>query len=214
MNAKIVELLKNSTISFPRLLLTSYTSLQITEKELLLLIYLIGEDTLFNPKQISTDLHLSLEETLEMMSSLTGKDILKIEVIKIGNSHEERINLDGLYHKLAFFVVQNDVKEEKKTNLFDLFEKEFGRTLSPIEYEIIKGWRENDFPEELILCALKEAVYNGVFRLNYIDKILFEWRKKGIKNKEDVEKNNRNFNERKKEVKEEVFDYDWLSESE
>ena len=58
------------------------------------------------------------------------------------------------------------------------------------------------------------SVSEGVFRLNYIDKILFEWRKKGIKNKEDVEKNNRAFNVRKKETKEEVFEYDWLSESE
>lgn len=214
MNAKIIELLKNSTISFPRLLLTSYQDLKITEKELIVLIYLIGEDSLFNPKKISNDLHLSLEETLESISSLSGKDILKIDVIKVGNSHEERVSLDGLYHKLAFFVVSTEVQEEKKINLFDVFEKEFGRPLSPIEYEIIKGWGENDFSEELILCALKEAVYNGVFRLNYIDKILFEWRKKGIKNKEDVEKNNRSFNERKKEIKEEVFEYDWLGESE
>ncbi|MDD3340744.1 MAG: DnaD domain protein [Bacilli bacterium] len=214
MNAKIIELLKDSTISFPRILLTHYQSLKITEKELIFLIYLIGEDSLFNPKKISTDLHISLGETLECIASLSGKDLLKIEVMKVGNSREERILLDGLYHKLAFYVVNTETKEEEKTNLFDLFEKEFGRTLSPIEYEIIKGWRENEFTEELILLALKEAVYNGVFRLNYIDKILFEWRKKGIKNKEDVEKNNRAFNVRKKETKEEVFEYDWLSESE
>ena len=113
MNAKIIELLKDSTISFPKILLTHYQSLKITEKELIFLIYLIGEDSLFNPKKISTDLHISLGNTLECIASLSGKDLLKIEVMKIGNSREERIVLDGLYHKLAFYVVNTESKEEE-----------------------------------------------------------------------------------------------------
>ena len=58
--------------------------------------------------------------------------------------------------------------------------------------------------------ALKEAVYNGVTNLRYIDKILYEWKKKGIKSKEDIEKERANF--KKKSSKGEVFDYDWLNE--
>ena len=100
--------------------------------------------------------------------------------------------------------------ESKDTTLFDKFEKEFGRTLSPIEYEIIGAWIEGDFSEELILLALKEAIYNGVSNLRYIDKILYEWNKKGIKSKEDIEKEREKFS--KKDSKKEVFDYDWLNE--
>lgn len=211
---KVIKLLQNSIIYIPKILLFHYKKLKIDEKELIFLMYVINEDSLFDPKKISGDLQMNLEEVLEIASSLSSKDIIKIDVIKVGNVREERIVLEGLYNKLAFLVVNDEIKETEKTNLFDLFEKEFGRTLSPIEYEIIKGWNESDFTEELIVSALKEAVYNGVFRLNYIDKILFEWRKKGIKNKEDVDKNNKAFNERKKEAKEEVFEYDWLSENE
>ncbi len=41
-----------------------------------------------------------------------------------------------------------------------------------MEYEIIGAWVEKGFKEQLILEALKEAVYNGVTSLRYIDKIL------------------------------------------
>ena len=82
-----------------------------------------------------------------------------------------------------------------------------------MEYEIISSWLENDYQEEIILLALKEAVYNGVTNLRYIDKILFEWNKKGIKTKEDVEKEKNNF-KNKKIQKQELFDYDWLNEDE
>ena len=155
-----------------------------------------------------------MAEVLEMIEKLTSKGFLKLEVIKVKNIREEHLNLDGLYDKLSFLIVNEKIDSDEKSNLFDIFEQEFGRTLSPIEYEIIKGWEESNFSEELIICALKEAVYNGVFRMNYIDKILFEWNKKGIRTKRDVEKNNIQFNNRKKEKTEEVFAYDWLNENE
>lgn len=210
---KVIDLLKNDKMIIPRTLLYHYKDLKITEEEFIILCYLLNEDKLLNPKKAATELKINVMHVLEVIESLSSKDILKIEVIKTGNIREDIINMDSLYHKLAFLIVNDKVEVTEKTNLFDIFEKEFGRTLSPIEFEIIKGWQENHFSEELIICALKEAVYNGVFRLNYIDKILFEWKKKGIQTKEDVEKNNHDFNAKKKEVKEEVFDYDWLNEN-
>ena len=79
-----------------------------------------------------------------------------------------------------------------------------------MECEIINAWLDN-YSEELINEALKEAVWNNVKTLRYMDKILFEWGKKGIKNKEDVEKNKKERNEDKKE---ELFEYNWLEDDE
>ena len=96
-----------------------------------------------------------------------------------------------------------------------MFEKEFGRTLSPMEYEIINAWQENNISDETIILALKEAVYNGVTNLRYIDRILSEWTKKGIKTKEDLEKEKIEFSKRKiqnNSVNNENIDYDWLNE--
>ncbi len=81
-----------------------------------------------------------------------------------------------------------------------------------MEYTIIGGWLETGYTEELILLALDEAVYNGVFKLNYIDKILYEWDRKGIKNKADKEKNDTEI-KKNRSSKKEVVDYDWLGEN-
>ena len=56
--------------------------------------------------------------------------------------------------------------------------------------------------EETIKEALKEAVLNNVRNFKYIDKILYDWSKKGIKNRI------------KEENKQELFDYNWLDENE
>ena len=55
----------------------------------------------------------------------------------------------------------------------------------------------------------KEAVYNGVNNLRYIDKILFEWNKKGYKKSEDIV---RSKNSKDDDYIEEIYDYDWLNE--
>ena len=118
-----------------------------------------------------------------------------------------------MFRKLGFLLVNKEEPKEIDTNLFSVFEKEFGRTISPMEYEIINAWKEVGFSDELIVAALKEATYNGVNNLRYIDKILHEWKKKGIKNSQDIENDKKNFN-KKTNKKVEMFDYDWLNESE
>ena len=72
---------------------------------------------------------------------------------------------------------------------------------------------DNGYTEELINEALKEAVYNNVTSLKYIDKILEAWDKKGIKTKEDVAAEKKKFKERK-QVKNDSFYYDWLNDEE
>lgn len=203
-----MNLLKDN-IFIPKILLTNYKTLKIEDKELIVLIYLINnKDNLFNPELISNDLKLTLPEVLEEIEKLNNADLLTITTNKNNGLLEEVIDLSNLYKKLAYLVINEEEKKEDKSNIYDTIEKEFGRQLSPMEYELISGWLD-DFSEEIIICALKEAVYNGASNLRYMDKILYEWNKKGIKTKEDVEKDKKNF---KKNKKTEMFDYDWLNE--
>ena len=79
----------------------------------------------------------------------------------------------------------------------------------------MKAWVENGFSDEVMKEAVREATYNGVSNLRYIDKILYEWEKKGIKTKEDIEKNRQQHKERKaQEETIEVEDFDWFEEDE
>ena len=135
---------------------------------------------------------------------------MKIEMKKVNNVRCEFINLDSLFVKIAFSLI--DVDEKKDSNIYSVFETEFARTLSPMEYEIITGWLDNGYSEELIKLALKEATYNGVNNLRYIDKIIYEWGRKGIKTKEDVENDRRKFKSNNSNKNKELFDYDWLNE--
>lgn len=213
MMEKMIEILRNN-ITIPRILISRYKELNINEKDLIVLIYLLNEkDNKFNPSKISEDLNYNLPEVLEAIETLNKEDLIMIETKKEDNVIEEVINYDNLYKKLAYLIINSEKKEEPKTNIYDQFENEFSRTLSPIEYELINGWIEADFSEEIINCALKEAVFNGVSNLRYIDKILYEWKKKGINTKEEVEKDKKNFHNKKTEKKE-MFDYDWLNENE
>lgn len=61
-------------------------------------------------------------------------------------------------------------------DIFSVFETEFARPLSPMECETIAGWLDQDqYPEELIFAALREAVFAGKLHFRYIDRILLEW---------------------------------------
>lgn len=212
MTETIKEIIKNKDMIVPRLLFLNYKKIGITEKELIFIIYIINSTNIFNPKQISIDLNINLNEVMEITSSLKSKGLLNIELKKVGTKRNEYIQIDELYEKISFIILNTET-EEPKTNIYDIFEKEFGRTISPMEYEIIGAWLDNGTSEETIILALKEATYNGVNNLRYIDKIISEWTKKGIKTQEDVEKSRISFKQKKEiKPKNEILEYDWLND--
>ena len=209
---KISSLIQNNNVTFPRSLLTNYRDLKLSEEEVLFLIYLINEKSLMlNPEKIGKDLNLTLEKVLETISGLTDKDLIEIKMVKEKNIHQECFDLSKLYKKLALSIInEENEKVEKNSTLYDEFEKEFGRTLSPNEVLVI-GKLIDDYGEELVTCALKEAVYNGVTTIKYIDHILSEWKQKGIKNAVDVENNKRDFRKNKR-TRKPLFEFDYLNE--
>ena len=70
---------------------------------------------------------------------------------------------------------------EEKMNMVDIFEEQFGRPLTPMEFDSIKEWVQSGYSEEIILKALKEAVKSQVLTLRYIEGILINWAQNGVK---------------------------------
>ncbi len=214
MNNKVINILKEKPIIIPKILFKNYKKLNITEEELIVLIYIInlGNVIVYNPSIFIKDLNMDKYKVMEILNSLTEKNIIDIKVEKNEKDlTEEYIYLDTLYNKL-FNLLAEDSNNEinlNTENLFTLFETELGRTISPMECEIIKEW-QNNYQEELIKEALKEAIYNNVRNLKYIDRILYTWKTKGITTKEDIIKDKKNY--RKQVVATNVFDYNWLEE--
>lgn len=222
-SSKIIEIFKDGNLTIPIYILKNYKKLKLELDEFIFLMYLYNKDEniIFDPANFSKELNINLEKIMEYVSNLSDKNYVKVEVVKNEKGlMEEVIQLDDFYSKLSLLLAEevNEVNNTK-SNIFETIEKEFGRTLSPIEYEIIKAWLDNNISEELINEALKEATFNGVSNLRYIDKILFEWGKKGIKTKSDVEKNKqkRNVSNKQKGDKEidlEIMDWNWFEDEE
>lgn len=76
--------------------------------------------------------------------------------------------------------------ESRRREVFESFEKGFGRPMNPIESEKVLYWLEN-FTPELILKALEIAVLGNNRSCKYIGGILGNWSDKGVKCVEDVD---------------------------
>lgn len=221
-SSKLVSVLKKGNFVVPLYLFQLRDKFNIKFNEFIFLIYLtnLGDKVIFNPSSLANDLNMSLEEVLSFIDTLTDKGYISIEVIKNEkNVMEEYIILDLFYEKLTNIMIdginQEKQEEELSSNVFEVIEKEFARPITSIEYEIISAWLEDGIKEELILEAIKEAVFSGVCNLRYIDKILYEWGKKGIKTAKDVENNRISFKEKQeKKEKLELFEYDWFEDGE
>ena len=180
--------------------------------EMLLLMYFVNSEikTLDIPV-IQKEIFLSQKDILEAFNTLVLKNIIELKVhTDNAGKIEEKVSLDNFYLGMSE-KINAEIKEEKKENIYEVFQRELERSLTPMEYEIINAWLDNNASEELILGALKEAVYNGVRSFRYIDKIIYEWSKKGFKTMSDV--NNHLANKIKVTKQEELFDYDWLGEN-
>lgn len=211
---EIEQVLREKPIILPRYLFNYYLRLGITSEELIILIFIIdkGDKIVYNPEAISLALGMDKYKVMEILNNLSEKKIITITVEKSEGKSEEYISLDMLYKKITNLLID---KQEETTldnsDIFSIFENEFGRTISSMECQIIKSWIDDNFSHELIMEALKEAIYNGVTSLRYIEKILYDWRKKGYKNKQDVIAAKKKYQDSKKEVKD-VFYYDWLND--
>ena len=220
-NRQFIEIFKQGHLVIPLYFLKNYKKLKLTLEEFIFLMYLyqLGDKSLFNPSKYQEELQMDLSKIMEYIDSLTEKKLIQVEVIKNEKGlMEEVVLLDGFYRKLTLNMVEEEnEKSNYQSNIFEVVEKEFGRTLSPMEYEIIKAWLDNDMDEDLIKEAIKEATFNGVSNLRYIDKILYEWGKQGIKTVKDVEDNRHKRAQRREEEADsnidlDIVDWDWFDD--
>lgn len=216
MENNVRKILMDRPLVIPRIIINNYKKLNITEEELIILIFIIdyGVDLEYNPSIFVQELNIDKYKVLELINSLKEKNILTILIKKENKKvSSEYISLQPLYDKIMNIVMDNKEKQiEIDENIYSIFENELGRTLSPLEYEKIKEM-VTSYGQELVVEALKEAVYNRANNLRYIETILSEWNKKGHKTKADILKDRENYRKKKTDnIK--LPDIDWLNEDE
>ena len=76
--------------------------------------------------------------------------------------------------------------------IYDYLEQN-GFALTPIQYEVVSQWEDN----ELTRHAIKQAVLNNKFNINYIDKIIYSYKKNNIKTVQQAIDQEEEFNKKR-----------------
>lgn len=104
-------------------------------------------------------------------------------------------------------IIYNNINNNNN-NIYDFLQKELGRTLSSTEIEKVKEWEDN----ELTRYAVKVAILNGAYTINYIDAIIYNWQKLGIKSVSQAQEETKRHRDKKiskkTDYKPEWFDID------
>ena len=107
----------------PLYLFKNYKKLKLELNEFIFLMYIygLGNKTLFNPNKFCDDLNLELMEVMNLVSNLTDKGFIKVEVLKNEKGiMEEIIVLDGFFDKLNLIALDGDTTIVEKTIKSDI----------------------------------------------------------------------------------------------
>jgi DNA replication protein len=223
MNNEMIRFFREGSVAIPRLLLTNYKTLGLNETEFMLLLHIhsfVEQGISFpTPDEIAARMTISPEVCMQQLRKLVQKGFITIEERIENHIRSERYSLDPLWEKLIRTVFQGQKQDEQhEEQLYTVFEHEFGRPLSPMECETLAMWMDQDEHDPTIIkAALREAVLSGKLNFRYIDRILFEWKKNGIKTIEQAQQHAKKF--RKNQGKQDepykptVPIYNWLEQS-
>ena len=187
MNEIIYNTLKKKDFLVKNFVFKIIKEMDLSLNEAILIIYFMNQEIpILDIDNIIDETYLTEEEIMEAYTKLVAIGVIETKIVKNEKGiREEVISLDNIIKSVSQDITK-EKKEKLSVNLFEKFEEEFGRSLSPFEYEIINAWLDNGTDEELIIEALKEAIYNGAKSFRYIEKILLNWKDKGYKSKADV----------------------------
>jgi DNA replication protein len=200
--------LAEGSLAVPVLLIKHYRKLNLSDAEAMLIIQLLEfaereEKPFPTIEELQDRLSARPEEVIRSLQRLLKEGYLTIDqaVDPLSGVQSERYNLAPLYEKMALALAEQLEQKARPAprdtdgkDIFSIFEMEFGRPLSPMECETISGWLDQDqYPVELVLAALKEAVFSGKVHFRYIDRILLEWSRNRIQTAEQAKEYSQRF---------------------
>lgn len=150
-----------------KVLYLSFEKLDISLLELNiinLIIYLKKDLILVTPELLAKKLKIDEKIVHNSLSNLINRNYLKVEI--------ENNNIIYNYDHLLSVALKMILKEKNDDiDIISIFEKEFGRPLTPIELDSIREW-VGKYGIEKLKYALKESVLASACNLRYIEKIL------------------------------------------
>lgn len=190
-----MTVMQMEALDFRYLLLEYYRKLKLNENELatvLMIDHLLDQkNSLITPDLLSMRMSLSTKELDKIFVNLIEKGYLIFDTGK-----KIKVSLKPLKKKL-YDVFEKALEKERETklseektkalqNIYQVFEKELARPLSPLEFSLIGEWVDYGFKDETIIEALRVALSKGKKTLKSVDKILLQWQAR-----DDIEKTSR-----------------------
>lgn len=218
-----IQHILHEQINIPAPLIKQYASLGMNEKHLAIILHIHAAQQKGNyfptPEELAQHLTISSEECSTLLRQLIQRDLLAIEEDPENSRIKESYSLEPIWEKL-FLPEEKKEEDQPIGELFQRFEREFGRPISPFEIEMINNWLDEDKYEiSLIYAALREAVLMSKLNFKYIDRILLEWRKKGIRSSHEAQQTGRSFRSspqisanRESRSNDKALYYNWLEE--
>ncbi|WP_175444159.1 DnaD domain-containing protein [Alkalicoccus daliensis] len=198
---KAIAWMQEKPFVFPASLFKNYKLLGLSDMQFLVILQLhqLREEghSLPTPGQISQRMSVNEYECSKLLHELLSARFIEIKEVAVetGQVIEEEISLEPLFEKFYEFTSEESMEEDQETikkiegTLFETFENEFARPLTPMEMEMISMWLDEDLHEPtLIEAALKESVISSKLNFRYIDRILHDWKKSGVKSVEQAKK--------------------------
>jgi len=220
-----LEQLLLKQINIPERLLECYPQLGMNETDLVLILQLqrsLMHDNRFpTPAELSAALSIDETQCAMNLRKLIQKGLLSMTQQE-NDSHQitEAYSLEPLWRKLLEPPVSEKENPVDGGALFLMFEKEFGRPLSPFEIDMMNAWLDEDkMDTTLIKAALRESVLMAKLNFKYIDRILREWKQKGVHTVDQARQASKSFRNRQgtqpsSPPRDTSFYYNWLEEEE
>lgn len=176
-----------NALDFKYLLLEYYKKLDISENELVVILmidHLISQNNnLITADLLTIKMNLSIKDIDSILSKLVRDGLLEysgefsIEPLKnkVINHFRKEVSKKNINK-------HNNVSSSDK-NIYEIFEAEFNRMLTPIEISMIGEWINYGYSIETITGALKDSLKKGKKSVKSIDSILLQWQKR-----EDINK--------------------------
>ncbi|KAA1040206.1 DnaD domain-containing protein [Macrococcus equipercicus] len=210
----------NQQMAVPKQLIKYYPKLAINETELavLLKLILIHHETSEMPsfEAMAQETTLEVNEVAALIQGLIQKDLLHVSVGQAGSQYSEHFSLQPLDDRLHAQTDSDETAQKQLdfSQLFERFEVQFGRPLTPIEMQTLTHWIDTDHHStDLINAALDEATIHDKLSFKYIDRILLNWKKRHVKTVDDSKTVRKDFEQTKQLTKtiENFPVFDWVN---
>lgn len=198
------NLINYRCVDFKKLLIMRAKEFQLTDQECFMLLVILTMDeigmTPITPASISKISSSSLKNIDKILISLVDKHYI--------SRNRGTLDLLGLKQKL---LNQKQQEQKTKLDLISVFENAFGRTLNQMELEVIQSFKSSGYDDQMILDALNESVKSGVINFRYIEKILDNWSRYGVKRRYA---SSFDTSRKQDDVEQSIKDYKWWLEDE